>query len=118
MQRRIFLSVMVVALLGVFSLAHGEEEKKDKGKRPDIMKAALEKANLTDDQKAKIKTINEEAEAAMKAAREAKDKEAGKKAFMERSEKIMAVLTDEQKEVVKKYLAENRPQGDKKKKTE
>lgn len=119
MQRRVFMSVLVVALMGVFSLANAAEEgdKKGKGKGPDVMQAALEKANLSAEQKEKIKAIRQETAAAMKAAREAKDKEAGKKAIMDSHEKVMAVLTDEQKEIVKKYLAENRPEkGDKKKK--
>jgi Spy/CpxP family protein refolding chaperone len=118
MKRRVFLSVMVVALLGSFSIANAQEEKKgkDRGGRGAVMAAALEKAKLTDEQKAKIKTINEESEAAAKAAREAKDREAGRKVFTERQEKIMAVLTDEQKEIVKKYLAENAPRREKDKK--
>lgn len=124
MQRRVFLSVMVVALLGVFSMAQGAEgdkKERDKGKHGEVLRAALEKANLSDDQKAKVKTIQEETATALKAAREAKDREAGMKAMREGMEKTMAVLTDEQKAIVKKYMEENAPhrekgdKGDKKK---
>jgi len=109
------LSVLVFALLGSFMVANAAEEKKDKG-HGDVFTAALAQANLSDEQKEKIKTINEESKAAMKAAREAKDKEAGKKAMADHREKVMAVLTAEQIESVKKYMAEHRPEGDKKKK--
>lgn len=116
------LGVMVFALLGSFMTAHGEEEKKGKGGHGGPLQAALEKANLSAEQKEKIKAINEDAKAAMKAAREAKDKEAGKKAMADHLEKVMGVLDADQKEIVKKHLAESRgkggDKGDKKKKPE
>ena len=121
MKRRVFLSVLVVALMGSFAFGADEDNKpkegKGKGRGGEALAAALEKANLSDDQKAKIKTINEESDAAIKAAREAKDREASRKAYTEKMEKIMAVLSDEQKAIVKKHLEENRPKrrdGDKK----
>ena len=122
MQRRVMLGVMVFALLGSFMTAYGQEEgKKGKGGPGGALQAALAKANLSAEQKEKIKAINEDAREAMKAAREAKDKEAGKKVMANHIEKIMGVLDDDQKEIVKKHLAEAREKGgdkggDKKKK--
>jgi len=126
MKRRVFLSVLVVALMGSFAFAaegdKPKEGKEGKGKgRGDAMAAALEKANLNDDQKAQVKKIQEEFKASMDAARETKDRDAMRAAVEKRHEAIMGVLTAEQKETVKKHLEENRPKrgdGDKKKKPE
>jgi hypothetical protein len=122
MNRRVFLSMVVVALMSSFALAQeGDKPKRGAGGRGEVMQKALEAAKLSDEQKASVKKINEESEAAIKAARDAKDREAMRKAMTERQEKIMAVLTDDQKEIVKKYLEENgakRREGDKKKRPE
>lgn len=113
MQRRVFLSVLMVAVMGFASMANAQEEKKEKGRRGDPLMAALEKANLSEEQKTKVKAIMEETDAAAKAAREAKDREAGQKVRAERMEKINAVLTEEQREIVKKYMAELREKSGK-----
>ncbi len=113
--------MLAVALLGVFSLANAQEEKKGRGARADALAAALAKADLSDDQKAKVKDINAEFAKASAAAREAKDREAMQKAGTERREAIMALLTDSQKEIVAKELAagrEKRGGGERKKKQE
>lgn len=111
MKRRMFLSVVAVALMSSFVFGQEEDKKPREGRgkgRGDVMTAALEKAKLSDDQKEKVATIMKESQEAMKAAREAKDREAGRKVMTERNEKIMAVLTDDQKEIVKKHIEESR----------
>ncbi len=116
------LGVFVFALLGSFTLANAQEEKKGRAGRGDPLTAALEKAGLSDEQKEKVKTINEDYRKASAAAREAKDREASRKAGTERTEKILAVLDDKQQEIVKKHLEENRStrgeKGDRKKRPE
>lgn len=106
--------------------ASAAEEGKGSGKmqqRGEALKAALDKLNLNEDQKAKIKAITDKAAAEgrefmqahaeeLKAAKEANDHEKMKTIFAPMMEKrkalldeIKAVLTDEQKQ----KLAESLP---------
>jgi hypothetical protein len=101
------MGVMLVALIGSFSIALAQEDKKGKdkgGARRDPIAAALEKMELTGEQKDKIKAIDEEYKTAAAAAREAKDREAATKARDKRKEAILAVLNDDQKAALNKAL--------------
>ena len=107
------------ALLFAFTAFVNAEEPKKEGKgkggppRGGGFFALVEKLDgLTDDQKTQIAKIKADTEAALQAAKEAKDREAGKKAFESAREKLAAVLTDDQKAQLKKLLEENRPKGD------
>lgn len=120
MTRRMMFAFVAVML--VSSVAFGAEEEKEK-KRPggpgggDLF-ALVEKLDLSAEQKEKIAEIKTKSQEAMKAAREAKDREAGRKAYTEAREAVMAVLTDAQKEQLKKLAGDrkpgDRPDGDKK----
>ncbi len=117
MNRRLAFGAMFALLFAFTAFVSAEEPKKEKGgekgPRGGGIFGLVEKLDgLTADQKEKIAKIKTEAEAAFKAAREAKDREAGKKAFESAREGVLAVLTDDQKAQLKKLLEEHRPKGD------
>ncbi|MEN6451370.1 MAG: hypothetical protein ABFC96_12835 [Thermoguttaceae bacterium] len=71
-----------------------KEAKAAGKKQPEVLKAAVEAMKLTDDQKAKIKEVGKESRAVSKEARE----------------KVMSILTAEQKEKIEQKAKERRKQ--------
>lgn len=118
MNRRIALGAMFALLFAFTAFVNAEEPKKEgKGKggppRGGGIFVLVEKLDgLTDDQKSQIAKIKADTEAALEAAKEAKDRDAARKAFESVREKLAAVLTDDQKAQLKKMLEEHRPKGD------
>ena len=103
-----FLSLALVAVLALGTIANGAEGDDKPRKRPDAKKARdgkglpFGKLNLSDDQKAELAEIRKEFGPKFKEARENKDREAFGKLRKEMMAAVMNVLTDEQKEQLKK----------------
>lgn len=116
MKRTLMFGLSMLFVLASVSFVNAEEgergdrkkgeHKRGEGRRGDHGDF-LKKLNLTDDQKASMKEIHKTFAAEMKAAREAKDREAGKAAFEKRHAAVMDILDDDQKKILKK-MRENR----------
>ena len=125
MKRTLMLSLsmlFVVATVSIANAEEGEERKRGPRKGGDAREGhkrgpgdVFKKLNLSDDQKASMKEIHETFAAEMKAAREAKDRDAGKAAHEKRHAAVMDILNDDQKEILKKMRKHRGPRdGDRK----
>jgi len=85
------------------------DRKGGEGRRRGHHGELAKKLNLSEEQQASMKKIHETFVADMKAAREAKDRDAAKAAFKTRHESVMGILTAEQKEKLAKLRKEHGP---------
>lgn len=107
--KSLFAFVLVSLMAVSFATAAPDDkaDKKGKGKG-----GVFAKLDLSKEQKAQIKEIQKATRAAVKEAGD--DKDAKKAAAKAGREKTLAVLTDEQKEKLKKLMAEGKKKGPKK----
>ncbi|MCH5596773.1 Spy/CpxP family protein refolding chaperone [Niabella ginsengisoli] len=125
MKKTIFLAAMISAfsITSTFAQDAPPKEKKEQGERKGGQRGNMyEDLNLSQDQKDKMKTIDDEQKTKYQTLRDDKSlsDDARKEKMMElrkaRMEKVNGILTPEQKTKMEAKMKERRSRGDKEKK--